>query len=102
GFSQVSSNYTLSGAPGALTTAISQLLFAPTENRLPVGAVETTTFTIAVSDSIVAVANNSTKVAATSINDLPTVTGVSATRQFAATGNSITPFATATIIDPDR
>jgi hypothetical protein len=70
--------YTFTGDAAAATTAIRQLAFDPTNNRVAPGMTETTTFTISVNDGVAAPATNSTTtVVATSVNDAPTLTTIS-------------------------
>ncbi|MBK7003064.1 MAG: DUF4347 domain-containing protein [Rhodoferax sp.] len=77
GFSTANGGLTYTHAPGtpaALQTAIRQLVFDPTNNRVSAGSTETTTFTVSVDDGIAsAVTNNTTTVVATSVNDAPEV-----------------------------
>ncbi len=101
GFSQVSSGLAIDGTSNSVTAAIRQLVFVPTENRVPVGLAETTIFSIVVDDTVASVTNNSTTVAATSINDPPVLGGVSAAHQAVPTGSAVTPFSAATVIDVD-
>ena len=70
--------YRFTGSAAAATAAIQGLTFDPTENRVAVGAAETTTFTISVSDGTApAVTDANTSVDATSMNDAPTAMNVS-------------------------
>jgi hypothetical protein len=66
-----------SGTAAAAQTAIQQLIFDPTDNRVAAASTETTTFTIAVNDGTVTTSDNSTTVISTSVNDAPTLTTVS-------------------------
>ncbi|WP_160164644.1 Ig-like domain-containing protein [Pedosphaera parvula] len=100
GFNSSNGTNTFTGTPAAATTAIKALTYQPTQNRKPVGSTETTTFTIIVSDSELSDIDTST-IISTSVNDAPTLTGLTATHQPVATGRSITPFANAIISDPD-
>ncbi|MCK5429436.1 MAG: hypothetical protein KAI94_08190, partial [Anaerolineales bacterium] len=93
--------YTFVGTPAATTTAIRGLTFDPTENRVPVGQTETTTFTIAADDGIAApVSDNTTTVIATSVNEPPSISGTQA-GQMVDDNATIEPFTTVTIGDPD-
>jgi hypothetical protein len=93
--------YTRTGTASALTTAIRQLSFNPTDNRANIGATETTQFTLAVDDSVATVTNDSTTtIISTGVNDTPTVTGV-ATNQPVNDDATIQPFSTVSIIDGD-
>lgn len=66
-------SYTLaSTTPANAQTAIRQLVFNPTDNRVAPGSIETTTFTIAVNDGTATTNNSTTTVTATSVNDAPT------------------------------
>ncbi|WP_188914036.1 hypothetical protein, partial [Salinarimonas ramus] len=68
--------YTLASTTAAATTAIRQLVFDPTDNRVAAGLTETTTFTITVNDGTTDTTDSTTTVVSTSINDAPTATGV--------------------------
>ncbi len=93
--------YTLTGTATALTAAIDALVFIPTINHLAPGSSETTTFTIAVTDSSSrTVSDITTSVIATSVNDAPTITGLIAGQQI-RDGQTIRPFARAIINDVD-
>lgn len=80
--------------------ALRALVFAPTANRLAVGAAETTTFTVSVSDGVAAAVVGTASVEATSVNDAPALGGVPAQQQ---TGQdaSVAPFAAIVVADPD-
>ncbi len=93
--------YSFTGTAAAATTAIQQLVFDPTNDRVSVGSTETTTFTVSVNDGVAsAVTNNSTTVVSTSINDAPTVSGAAASQAVNDTG-FVSPFAALTIADTD-
>ncbi|MCC5980057.1 MAG: DUF4347 domain-containing protein, partial [Salinarimonas sp.] len=93
--------YTLSErSAAAATTAIQALVFEPTENRVAPGTTETTTFTITVNDGTTDTVNDTTTVVSTSINDVPVIGGFTA-GQAVDDNDTITPFAAATISDPD-
>ncbi len=99
-----SNRYTFNGTPATATTAIRGLLFKPRQNRLPVGASETTAFTITVADDgspSLSATNAATQVTATSINDVPAIGGVSSNAQPVRTGSSLTAFSNVSISDPD-
>ncbi|MBS0196832.1 MAG: DUF4347 domain-containing protein [Planctomycetes bacterium] len=102
GFTDAGSGvYTFTGTAAAATTAIRQLVFNPTDNRVAVGATETTTFTIVSSDSLNSdVTNSTTTVVSTSMNDAPSVTGATAGQAVNDTA-TITPFSGVTIADVD-
>ncbi len=102
GFSLVGTNFTLSGTSNSLTTAIRQLRFVPSENRLAVDLIDTTTFKMVIDDSFLRVTNTATTVAATSINDVPLIGGLSTVHRQVQTGGSTSPFSSATITDADR
>ena len=94
-------SYTLSErSAAAATTAIQALVFEPTENRVAPGTTETTTFTITVNDGTTDTVNDTTTVVSTSINDAPVIGGFMA-GQAVDDNDTITPFAAATISDPD-
>ena len=64
--------YSFTGTPEAATTAINNLEFNPTDNRVAVGDTETVTFEIRVDDQINGVVTNAdTQVESLSINDAP-------------------------------
>ncbi len=68
--------YRFTGTAAAAQAAIRQLVFQPTENRVPVGQGETTRFTLTVTDAAGATATvNAGAVTATSANDAPTRPG---------------------------
>ncbi|MGY6645712.1 MAG: DUF4347 domain-containing protein [Salinarimonas sp.] len=93
--------YTLSErAAAAATTAIQALVFDPAENRVAPGTTETTTFTITVNDGTTDTVNDTTTVVSTSINDVPVIGGFAA-GQSVNDNATISPFAAATISDPD-
>lgn len=93
--------YTFSGTAAAATTAIRQLVFAPTENRVVVGSTETTTFTISVNDGVASPATDpTTTVIASPFNDPTQITGSVAGQSINDT-DTITPFAAITVSDPD-
>ncbi|MBL8757486.1 MAG: hypothetical protein JNK35_03535, partial [Phycisphaerae bacterium] len=93
--------YTFTGSPADATTAIRALVFQPTANRVSVGATETTTFTIEVDDGVAtAVTDSTTTVVSTSVNDAPTITGVSA-GQTVNDNATLNPFSAVTFDDVD-
>src|SRR5262249_3533281 len=66
--------YTFSGSASAAQTAIRQLVFDPTDNRVNTGMTETTTFTVSVNDGVAAATtNNTTTVVSTAVNESPTL-----------------------------
>ncbi|WP_448569339.1 tandem-95 repeat protein [Thalassotalea ganghwensis] len=68
-------SYTLSStAPVNAQTAIRQLVFAPTENRVTPTLTEDTTFTITVNDGTATNTDSTTVVTSTSVNDAPSIT----------------------------
>jgi len=93
--------YTFIGTAAAAQTAIRGLVFTPTANHVAVGSTEQTTFTLSVNDGIApAVTDSTTTVVATSVNDAPTVGGVTAITHITDTVTA-TPFSTFTINDVD-
>ncbi|MFO0376253.1 MAG: beta strand repeat-containing protein, partial [bacterium] len=93
--------YTFSGTAAQATTAIRALAFDPTDNRMAVGGVETTSFTVAVTDSSAASASDTiTTVVSTSINDAPTIGGA-VTGQAVNDNANIQPFSGMTVGDVD-
>ncbi|MCX5689578.1 MAG: hypothetical protein NTV94_07305, partial [Planctomycetota bacterium] len=93
--------YTFTGLASAATTAIRQLVFAPTANRVSVGSTETSTFTVTVNDGVASnVTNTTTTVVSTSINNAPTISGAEA--GVAVNDNAtVLPFSGMTIADVD-
>jgi VCBS repeat-containing protein len=63
--------YSFNGTAAAAQTALHNLVFTPTANRVAVGTTETTTFTVSVNDSFGAVTNNTASVVSTSVNNAP-------------------------------
>jgi hypothetical protein len=93
--------YTFTGTRGDATTAIRQLAYDPSNNRVNVGTTETTTFTVAADDGVAAAASDSaTTVVSTSMNDAPSVSGT-ASAQAVNDNATVLPFATITIADAD-
>ncbi|MFN8817007.1 MAG: DUF4347 domain-containing protein, partial [bacterium] len=93
--------YTFTGTAAQATTAIRQLSFDPTNNRVTVGSTETTTFTVAVNDSSGGATSNSTAtVVSVSINDLPSISGA-VTGQAVNDNATIRPFSGVTVSDAD-
>jgi|GEM_PF-626118 len=75
GFANSGGTYTLTDTPANVTTALSQLVFQPTPNRVTPGTSETTTFTLSVDDGYATpVTSSAYSVTALSINDAPTIT----------------------------
>jgi len=103
GFTNPSSGvYTFSGNAAASTTAIHQLVFAPTANRVAPGSTETTTFTLSVDDGIAAPAtDNATTAVTTSINDAPVILGVNA-GQIVFDNQTLPPFDIVILRDVDN
>jgi hypothetical protein len=94
-------SYTLAATAAATAqTAIRQLVFNPTDNRVAVGSTEITTFTIAVNDGAATTTNATTTVTSTSVNDAPTVGGASA-GQAVNDNATVSPFSAFTIADVD-
>ena len=100
GFAFNGAAYTFTGTAAAATTAIRALSFDPANNRVAVGSTESTTFTVAVNDSLTTTSNSTTTVVSTSINDAPTITGTSA-GQTVSDASTVLPFAAVTIADVD-
>ncbi len=66
--------YTLaSTTPANAQTAIRQLVYDPSDNRVAPGSTETTTFTITVNDGSANGTDNTTTVISTSVNDAPVI-----------------------------
>ncbi|MCX6896826.1 MAG: lamin tail domain-containing protein, partial [Verrucomicrobia bacterium] len=102
GFSSNNFVYTFSNSPAGVTAAVSNLVFVPLENILPVGLSNTTTFTVQVTDGYVTRTNSAVQVVAISTNDIPQLTGVTAPHIPVEIGNTIYPFSFLTFIDPDH
>ncbi len=93
--------YTFTGTPADATTAIRQLVFAPTANRVAVGSTETSTFTVFASDGADEPPDDiNTTVISTSINDAPTIGGAVAGQTVNDTATR-SPFNGVTINDID-
>ena len=93
-------NYTLSaGSAAALQSALDALTFTPTANQVAPGATVQTTLNVSVSDGT-ATGSTSDTVTTTSVNDAPTITG-SMGGQTVGDRQTINPFATVTVADPD-
>jgi VCBS repeat-containing protein len=94
--------YAMQGTPAGITAALTNLVFAPTENRIIVPNSEVTTLTIAVNDGFQNpfVTDTNTTITVASVNDAPTISGT--------VTNSITdkqttlPFSTVTVGDVDN
>lgn len=94
GFSETGANtgvYRFTGTTADATTAIQALTFTPTENRVSIGSTESTTFTISVSDGVVAsaVTDNNTTIVVTPVNEAPVNTVPGAQTFFANTAEAI-------------
>ena len=93
-------NYTLSaGSAAALQSALDALVFTPTMNQVAPGATVQTTLNVSVSDGT-ATGSTSDTVTTTSVNDAPTLAG-SMGGQTVGDRQTINPFATVTVADPD-
>ncbi|HID21854.1 MAG TPA: hypothetical protein EYP14_05565, partial [Planctomycetaceae bacterium] len=94
--------YQITGVPAPdATAALQALTFVPTANLVPVGQTVVSTLGIEVSDGFGGLAtDNSTTVTATSVNDLPQITGT-VPAQPVFDNATIQPFSTTTIVDPD-
>ena len=102
GFSAANGVYTFSGTAAEATAAIQGMVFTPAQNRVVVGATETTNFTISVNDGIVTTptTDSATQVTVTSINDAPVIGGTAATTTITDTATP-TPFSGLTFSDAD-
>ncbi len=94
--------YTFFGTAAQAQAAIQALVFTPNANRVPVGATESTTFTVSVNDgfSFSPVVNNTTTVVAISVNDAPVLGGITPVTTINDTATA-TPFSSITIVDVD-
>jgi hypothetical protein len=89
------------GSPASVTAILDGLTFTPTAHQVAPGQSVTTGITLAVSnDGGAAVTNATTSIVATAANDTPVISGTKA-GQTTTDYVPITPFATATISDPD-
>ncbi len=101
GFTTNGSTLTYTGSDSTATTAIGNLVFIPTPNRVPVGQTETTTFTVQVTDTYATQSTSAISVTATSVNDAPTVTGVTTNHQSVQTGHTLSAFSVLAFQDLD-
>ena len=88
------------GTPAAVTAALRALVFTPTAHQVAPGSTVTTGFTLSDTDGTATASNTATTVVATAVKTAPTITGTVAGQ--AVTDNAtLTPFAAATVTDPD-
>jgi hypothetical protein len=93
--------YTITGTPTAVTGAIDGLVFTPTVHQVAPGTSVTTRFAIQVVDTNGLMADDTaTTVAATAVNDPPTLTQTT-TNIGVPDQQTHTPFAGLTVTDPD-
>jgi len=93
--------FTVSGAPSVVTTALDALVFTPTAHQVVPGGTVTTGFTLAVKDTVGAIATDSTTtVTATAVNDPPVITGTKA-GQTVTDEATLSPFSAVAISDVD-
>ena len=101
GFTGAAGSYSASFASAAAAqAALHALVFTPTANEVAPGSTVTTGFTVAVNDGQAIAMNTGASVVAASVND-PSTLGAVAASQAATAGAASTPFAAATIADPD-
>ncbi|MDP2678795.1 MAG: DUF4347 domain-containing protein, partial [Rhodoferax sp.] len=88
--------------PAALQTAIRQLVFQPSANRVAPGGTETTTFTLSVSDGVAdAVTDSVTSVVSTSVNEAPNLAAPTAGSLIDTTANDSFGNITGTLVGSD-
>jgi VCBS repeat-containing protein len=94
--------YRIQSTGPAITAALRQIIFVPTQNRIPVPTTETASFTITVNDGFItnAVIDSLTTVNVTAAPDAPTITGTLA-NQKVYEHSSLLPFVAVTIADVD-
>ena len=94
--------YKFTGTAADAQAAIQSLVFTPTPNRVAVGTVDTTTFTVNVNDGTTSSTNTTTTVATTSVNDAPVLSASpSAAGQGVNDNATLSPFLTFNISDAD-
>jgi hypothetical protein len=94
-------DYVFTGTTLAVTAALDDLVFTPTEHQVVPGNTVTTTFTIEATDDYgVSTTDITTSVLATAVNDPASFTGTLANYGVANQGTS-TPFTGLTVVDPD-
>lgn len=79
---------------------LSEFLFTPTENRIPVPLVETTLVQVTVTDAQLASTNSAAHIGVQSVNDSPQILGTRG--DLVRYISPIYPFGTVTILDPDN
>ncbi|MFN3686894.1 cadherin-like domain-containing protein [Salinarimonas sp.] len=95
-------NYTLSGAnPAELTARLQALVFTPAQNQVAPGSNVVTTFTLTPNDGSANGSAVTAQVTATSVNDAPVLGGLPGTPVGVFDNATVSPFANATIADPD-
>jgi plastocyanin len=93
--------YTLAAAtPASLTAELEALTFSPTAHQVVPGSTVATSFTLAVTQNGLTVTDSATSVIATAVNDAPVIVGTRA-GQTVTDETTVSPFSSATIIDPD-
>ncbi|MEI7729606.1 MAG: Ig-like domain-containing protein [Verrucomicrobiota bacterium] len=99
-----SGKYALLGATATnITALIQQLIFTPSANQVPVGDSETQLVTIIVTNNSSGLAswNSNTLIKVVSVNDPPSISGTSSNSQLVFSGQSIKPFSSVIVSDPD-
>ena len=103
GFTNNNGIYSFTGISGTnISQAIESLVFVPTENYVPVGLSQITTFTVTVSDGFGGVvANNATQIRVASVSGLPKVLNLPSPQpESLPLSSNIYPFQAIQIADP--
>jgi VCBS repeat-containing protein len=92
-------SFSIAQSPSSAQTTISNLVYTPVPNRIPLGETETTTFTVIATDQSTQSDTNSVDLVVSPVNDRPRITGSVVT----ALGDNQTVklFAAISITDPD-
>jgi hypothetical protein len=99
-YNSVTGDYTVTGAPAAVTAALDALIFTPTAHQVAPGASVSTTFSLSVSNGTL-IDKASDVVSVTAVNTPPAINGLPASFQPGYFTVPDTPFAGTTVVDPD-